>query len=282
MRNLRDFRSLLWLAVAAVIFSPVAGFAQGCIVARSSPIDMAPESQGGYLQPGDWNITIGYRHQFSYKHFVGSVEQTYRVQQGTQVMNKINLQDIDVSYQLTPRFSLGLSIPILLASRRSNNSFYTTHASGLGDTSLVFQGWIWNPKRARRGNVRLGFGVQAPSGKDNVQNNVLTSATTTTPSIVTADYSIQPGSGGWGMVFQWQAFRDMGHQFLVYNQRQVSRDAGWHERRIAQRERAESAVNCLQRDSGSVSVAGGCFASDIARPRVDTDVWSAHGRRAGE
>ena len=44
---------------------------------------MSPESQGGYLQAGDWDLTVGYRHQFSYKHFVGDVEQTYRVQQGT-------------------------------------------------------------------------------------------------------------------------------------------------------------------------------------------------------
>jgi hypothetical protein len=214
MRSLRE--SLAFLALASALLVPSGAFAQGCIVARSSSVDMAPESQGGYLQPGDWDITVGYRHQFSYKHFVGDVEQTYRVQQGTQVMNKINLEDIDLTYQLSPRYSLSLSIPLLLASRRSNSSYYTTHASGLGDTSLVFQGWLWNPKHARHGNIRLGFGVQAPTGKDNVQNNVLTTATATTPTAVTADYSIQPGSGGWGMVFQWQAFRDMGHQFLIY------------------------------------------------------------------
>ena len=39
---------------------------------------------------------------------------------------------------------------------------------------MVAQGWLWNPKRAKRGNIRLGFGMQAPTGKDNVQNNVLT------------------------------------------------------------------------------------------------------------
>jgi hypothetical protein len=179
-------------------------------------MDMSPQSQGGYLQAGDWDLTIGYRHQFSYKHFVGDVEQTYRVQQGTQVMNKVNLQDINLTYQMTPRFSLSLSIPILIASRRSNSSYYTTHAAGLGDSSVVAQGWVWNPKRAKRGNIRVGFGMQAPTGKDNVQNNVLTTASATTPSVVTADYSIQPGSGGWGMVFQWQAFRDVGRQTIIY------------------------------------------------------------------
>ena len=125
---------------------------------------MAPESQGSYLQAGDWSLTIGYRHQFSYKHFVGDVEQTYRVQQGAEVMNKINLQDIDVTYQATPRFSFTLTVPVLFASRRSNNSYYTTTASGIGDTTLIGQAWLWNPRSAKRGNINIGFGVQGPSG----------------------------------------------------------------------------------------------------------------------
>ncbi len=190
--------------------------AQGCIVARSSSVDLSPESQGGYLQPGDFELTIGYRHQFSYKHFVGDVEQTYRVEQGTEVMNKINLEDVNVTYQATPRLSFTLSVPVLFASRRGNSSYYTTTSSGIGDSSVMAQGWIWNPSHAKRGNVSIGVGLQAPTGKDNVQNNVLTSATSTTPSVVIDDYSIQPGGGGWGAILQWQAFRDIGRSFMAY------------------------------------------------------------------
>jgi hypothetical protein len=50
------------------------------MVARSSSQTISPESQGGYLQPGDGELGIGYRHQFWCKHFVGDAEQTYRVQ----------------------------------------------------------------------------------------------------------------------------------------------------------------------------------------------------------
>jgi len=201
--------------LAALLTAPLS-YGQGCIVARSSTSDMSPESQGGYLQQGDWELTVGYRHQFSYKHFVGDVEQKYRVQQGTEVMNKINLEDLNLTYQITSRVNVTLTVPLLFASRRSNNSYYTTTAAGLGDTAVVAQSWIWNPRHARRGNVSVGFGFQAPSGKDNVSNNVLTSATATSPTVVVDDYSIQPGSGGWGMVFQWQAFRDLGHDTVVY------------------------------------------------------------------
>ena len=187
MRNLGKSLSVVALPIGLAFLFAVSMRGQGCIVARSSSLDMAPESQGGYLQPGDWDLTVGYRHQFSYKHFVGDVEQTYRVQQGTEVMNKINLQDINVTYQATSRISVTLTVPLLYASRRANNSYYTTTAAGLGDTALVAQGWLWNPKHARRGNISIGLGMQAPTGKDNVQNNVLTSAAATTPSVVTDD-----------------------------------------------------------------------------------------------
>src|SRR5258707_1242046 len=94
--------------------------AQGCIVARSTEMPAGPESQGGYLMPGEWDITVGYRHQFSFRHFVGPTEQVARIQQGTQVMNKINLENVDIVYQATPRFSFSFNLPILSASRRSN------------------------------------------------------------------------------------------------------------------------------------------------------------------
>src|ERR1700722_1069112 len=219
MRNLSKGYSLFVVPIALMCLAtsqaPLAR-GQGCIVARSSSGDMSPESQGGYLQAGDWDLTIGYRHQFSYKHFVGDVEQTYRVQQGTEVMNKINLEDLNLTSQATDRFSFTLTVPVLFASRRANNSYYTSTTSGIGDSALVAQGWLWNPRHAKRGHISIGFGVQAPTGKDNEANNVLTSATATSPSIVTADYSIQPGSGGWGMVFQWQAFRDVGNNTTIY------------------------------------------------------------------
>ena len=79
MRSLCRSLSVFALPATLAFLSTVPARGQGCIVARSSTLDMAPESQGGYLQPGDWDLTIGYRHQFSYKHFVGDVEQTYRV-----------------------------------------------------------------------------------------------------------------------------------------------------------------------------------------------------------
>jgi hypothetical protein len=214
VQRLRLNLPAITLIVACLV--PVhSAFGQGCIVARSSSQTNGPESQGGYLEPGDWDLTIGYRHQFSYKHFVGDVEQVQRVQQGNQVMNKINLEAVQATYQITPRFSCGLTVPILFASRRSNNAFSTTHASGFGDVSVLAQAWLWSPRRATRGNISIGLGFQAPTGKDNVQNSVI-STPGASPTVVTVDYSIQPGSGSWGTIFQWQAFRAFRGNMIGY------------------------------------------------------------------
>src|SRR5260370_15410778 len=117
---------LATMSLGFLMSSASVAWGQGCVVARSSSPEMGPESQGGYLEKGDFEINIGYRHQFSYKHFVGDVEQTYRVQQGNQVMNKVNLENVNVLYQLTSRFSVAGSLPILFASRRSHKAYQTT------------------------------------------------------------------------------------------------------------------------------------------------------------
>jgi len=122
------------------------------------------------------------------------------------VMNKINLENFNVTYQLTPRFSVTADVPLLLASRRSHNSPYTTTAQGIGDTIFTFQGWVFNPRSEKsHGNVSLGMGIMLPTGKDNV-SNVVDSFNGKGPQTVVVDYSIQPGTGGYGMVFQWQGF----------------------------------------------------------------------------
>src|SRR5260370_11879040 len=182
MRNMCKGLSVFGLLITLAFLSAFPVHGQGCIVARSSSLDMSPESQGGYLEAGDWAITVGYRHQFSSKHFVGDVEQTYRVQQGTQVMNKINLEDINLTYQATSRISLTLTVPLLFASRRSNNSYYTTHAAGLGDMAVGAQGWLWHPPHARRGNISARLRVHAPRPTHKVYTNQLPPPAAPTPS----------------------------------------------------------------------------------------------------
>lgn len=194
--NLKRRNLACGLLTVVSLLATAPAYGQGCIVARSNGEQGGPESEGGYLAPGEWNFDIGYRHQFSYIHFVGPVEQTYRTQLGTQVENKINLENLTATYQFSPRFSLTADVPLLTASRHSNNSSIIYTSSGIGDISFVASGWLFNPNRSKRGNIQIGIGILAPTGKDNVANTVENSSGTgTTTTIV--DYSIQPGQGGW-------------------------------------------------------------------------------------
>jgi hypothetical protein len=217
-KTVRNFRNLLattLLAVtAAAILQPAWG--QGCIVARSNGDVGGPESEGGYLQPGDFDFDIGYRHQFSYIHFVGPTEQSYRVADGTEVENKINLENLSVTYQLTSRFSITADVPVLTASRHTNDSPVIYTSSGIGDSSFMVQGWLWNPKENKRGNIQISFGLLAPTGKDNVAN-VVDAQTGKGPVYTIVDYSIQPGQGSWGLPLQWVTYKNWANNQLYFN-----------------------------------------------------------------
>jgi hypothetical protein len=104
---------------------------------------------------------------------------------------------------------------VLTASRRANNSYYTLYAQGIGDTIVTAQSWLWSPEKAHRGNIAIGLGVVIPTGKDNVKNTVI-AAPGQAPQDKVVDYSIQPGSGGWGLAFQWQAFKTVGKETVAY------------------------------------------------------------------
>jgi hypothetical protein len=194
-------------AVAASLACIQTAWGQGCIISRSNGEVGGPTSEGGYLSPGDFSINIGYRHQFSFRHFIGDVEQP-RIALGTQVENKLNLENLSVTYQITDRFSVSADLPILSASRHTNNTslFYTT--DGIGDSAFMVNGWLWSPKENSSGNIQLGVGLLVPSGKSDVTNLV-----SGVPKYV--DYSIQPGQGGWGVPFQWASYKNV-KGFQVY------------------------------------------------------------------
>jgi hypothetical protein len=207
--------ALTVLSVFALAISAGNAYGQGCIVARSSSMTGGPETDGGYLAPGEFQFTTGLRHQFSFRHFVGDVEQKQRIQQGTQVMNKINLLNFALNYQISHRFSVQVDAPLLLASRRSNNSPFTTTAQGVGDIIVSAQGWLWDPRENSRGNVAFSFGAMLPSGRDDVMNSV-DRLDGKGPSNTLLDYSIQPGSGGYGIAFGWQSFKNFGGAAQAY------------------------------------------------------------------
>jgi hypothetical protein len=201
--------------------------AQGCVIAHSVGEVGGPDSNGGYLAPGHWQFTLDYRHLYSFRHYVGSVAQEYRQQGNSEVRNRINLIDAGLTYQITPRFSVEGNVPVEFASRRyfiaagSINGAPATDLigawgiSGIGDVSFMGQGWIWDPSKNPPHNIQVGFGVQMPTGRDNIQNNLV--EIPGTPAVnATADYSIQPGIGVWAIPISVESFQVLSKATQVY------------------------------------------------------------------
>ena len=210
---------LLFVAFTPLLCSGSQLWAQGCILARSPEQGGLPTGEGGVLEPGHFQITVGERHQFSYQHYVGDVYQEYRAQDHTQVENRINLITTNLTYQWTPRISFEIDAPWLFATRKSQNSPVKYSATGLGDTILGANLWFRNPVKGPRNNFSVGLGVLMPTGNDDVQNTYDSNTTGVgAPVEVTApvDYSIQPGNGGWGMATQWMGYERVGKSLTFY------------------------------------------------------------------
>ena len=67
--------------------------------------DADDPSENGPFSLHHWAMSIGYRHQYSHRHFVGTTEQVQRQQQGTEVVNSMNLFDVGLTYNFNPRWS---------------------------------------------------------------------------------------------------------------------------------------------------------------------------------
>lgn len=210
-------RSTQLLTSLAIVLVASLAHSQGCILARSPEQSGLPTQQGGVLLPGHFQVSIGERHQFSYQHYVGDVYQEYRAQQGTQVENRINLVTMSLTYQVTPRVSVEIDAPWLWASRKQQSSPIKYQSTGLGDTIVGVNYWLRNPEHTTPWNASIGLGLYIPTGNDDVQNTVNTgTGTTVVETTVPVDYSIQPGTGGWGGVLQWMAFGRISHDLTFY------------------------------------------------------------------
>jgi len=167
--------------------------------------------------PGEVQFSFNYRGLRSNDHYSGTQFQYQRKAIGNYVVNTQQLVDLGASYNITQRFSVLGSIPIVntswsvpepaqppLGPRREQN------ASGVGDISAMARWWLLSPVIHPRGNVSVAIGIKAPTGnygaKDEYPN---IDGTNDTRKAV--DQSIQPGDGGWGVLFDLQAYKSLEH-----------------------------------------------------------------------
>jgi len=201
-----------------------------------------------YQEAGKWTAAVSHRWQYSDKHFVGDVEQVYREKNGSQVINDINVIDLSIAYAVTKRINLTLGVPFQFATRSQTISDnrrdatgkllhpapypgpngpvaavvdrYETSAYGLSDIKLLGTYWLFDPDKHKKGNISVGLGVLFPTGEKDAKDMFETFDAKTGgigPSVKqNVDNSIQPGSGAWGIIFDFYAFREIVTNVNVY------------------------------------------------------------------
>lgn len=198
--------------------------AQGCVAVRgmgcASGMAHGARAAGPVMQ-GDILLSAGYRWFRSYRHFRGDDEETYRVAQGTEVINLFHGIDFGVSYGIDRRFFATLLVPVTINDRSSMYEHYgnsvtanpdrrrfETQSAGLGDVRLSVSAWLLDPARATKGNVALGLGVKAPTGRFDVMDDFHKRDAEGNDFLSRrpVDQSIQLGDGGWGGTLEMQAF----------------------------------------------------------------------------
>ena len=67
--------------------------------------------------------------------------------------------------------------------------------------------WLLDPGTHLRGNIAFGLGVKAPTGSNHVASQFYSA--NNAPVTFEANQAVQPGDGGWGIILQTQAFRQL-------------------------------------------------------------------------
>ncbi|NDC78312.1 MAG: hypothetical protein EBZ67_10640 [Chitinophagia bacterium] len=203
---------LLTAALMAVQTSQRAT-AQGCVAIRGAGGANCSLDHGSPDSSG-WLLSINNRYFKSFRHYVGTVEQKERMENGTEVINHTFSTDIFVQRTLNRRWALAVNIPIVNNARSSlyehggntggPKARNSTHSFGLGDMRVAAYAWIWDPQKQVRWNIQAGLGLKLPTGDYRYQDYFVRNDTTRILGPV--DQSIQLGDGGTGFTAEVNAF----------------------------------------------------------------------------
>jgi hypothetical protein len=200
--------------VALSLWIHPAAHAQGCVAAHSpqpviSGLDPTSETSARHYAGTNLlhglTITTGYRVYNSFRHYIGTVYQVQRQTQHSAVVNHVNLFELDLNYQLTPRLSLIASVPGMEATRHGQSSPLNVYRSGgIGDVTVGVQSWIFRPPTENHGNVNISAQLKLPTGINDAKGYKTNSNGTTT--LEPFDESVQPGDGTWGFSLATEAY----------------------------------------------------------------------------
>ncbi|MCW3090229.1 MAG: hypothetical protein JWP81_1298 [Ferruginibacter sp.] len=193
--------------------------AQGCVAVRQMGGVTAMCAANSYnLSKGDLQVGVNYRYFHSWRHFVGTEEQKQRETLGNAVNIFSHSVDLNLSYGLTNRLQLNVSIPYVHNERSQTLTLnkdtatkkltrYGVYAKGLGDVRLGLNYWVTDPAKAHNGNLMIGFGLKLATGSHDTYDDALQKDGTYARAV--NDQAIQPGDGGVGFSLEFQGFTNL-------------------------------------------------------------------------
>lgn len=204
----------IFAILTLLTISFTATYSQGCVAIKGTA--------GICSRPADakgWELNLNNRYFKSYKHFVGTVEQKHRIEEGSNVINHSYELDITATRTINSRWSLAFTLPIMAFGRSSlyehdRVSRHSTHSYGIGDARFSAYRWMFDPVTSHKGNLQIGLGIKLPTGVYDYQDYFYKKADSSVLGPV--DQSIQPGDGGTGLTFELNSFYNFNHKLGVY------------------------------------------------------------------
>ncbi len=195
--------------------SPISS--QGCVAIRGNSACGGSFGSTLNLNKGEFNTQFGIRHFKSFRHFRGDEEETNRVEEGTEVINRSTFLDFSLSYGITDRIYANLILPIAFNNRSSMYEHggnppnglgerHETSSQGLSDVRIGIGYWLFDPSKYNF-NYSVGLGLKLPTGNydyTDVFYNQGPNKNENTEKVV--DQSIQLGDGGLGVTLDFQGY----------------------------------------------------------------------------
>src|SRR5437773_12068929 len=123
------------------------------------PVRFTSPSLGGqrnsFIGAGEWQVGVAYRRLTADEWYVGTQVNEARAPFGQPLYLNINSLDFSVSYGLSARPNLPLTLPFSYRTHSRVHADPARHnlsAHGLGDRNLVCNLWLLDPKVRVAGN----------------------------------------------------------------------------------------------------------------------------------
>lgn len=204
------------MGLGMLLAAPAVAFGQGCMPLRFTSPALGGQ-QAAFLLPHEWQVGVSARRVATNRFFVGTQEDETKAPLGQPLNLRLNSVDLSFSYALSSRFSLTLTAPLSYSTIETTHADHLRHQvsnTGVGDLNVAGNLWLGAPTQHPNGNVSLGFGVKAPTGRYHTTGDVHDSLGNVSQAPLTQ--TVQLGDGGWAVLLQGQAFQQVFPRGSVY------------------------------------------------------------------